>query len=155
MQPSDDTVYADDLQVGTTYPLGTHTVSREELLTFATQWDPQIFHVDEDVANAGHFHGLITSGIHTLAIYQRLAVRDVFYGWQVIAGRGFRDVTFLRPVRPGDTLTGSLRIEDLQPDGRGRALITTSATLVNDAGKRVLSLTLDAYMVMRQEAASD
>ncbi len=142
-------VYADDLQVGTVYQLGTYTVTREELLEFARQWDPQNFHIDEQAAAEGHFNGLITSGIHTLAIYQRLAVQGVFDGWQVIAGRAFRDIQFVRPVRPGDTLTGSLRIERIEPDGRGRALVVTSASLINDRRKTVLSLTLDAYMRVR------
>ncbi len=142
-------VYADDLQVGTVYRLGAYTVTREELLGFARHWDPQNFHIDERAAAEGHFNGLITSGIHTLAIYQRLAVQGVFDGWQVIAGRAFHDIQFVRPVRPGDTLTGTLRIDRIEPDGRGRALVVTSATLVNDQGKTVLSLTLDAYMRVR------
>lgn len=142
-------MYADDLVVGTTYELGCYTVGVEDLLDFARQWDPQIFHIDEQAAHEGHFGGLITSGIHTLAIYQRLAVQHVFGTWEVIAGRGFRNVEFPRPVRPGDTLSGSLRLDEVRPDGQGRAFVVTSTTLVNDHGKRVLSLVLDAYMRTR------
>ncbi len=152
--PEDERVYADDLVVGTTYRLGSYTVGVGDLLDFARQWDPQIFHIDEEAARQGHFHGLITSGIHTLAIYQRLAVQHVFGTWEVIAGRGFRSVEFPRPVRPGDTLTGTLRLDEICPSGRGRAFVVTSTTLVNDDGKRVLSVVLDAYMRTRPTAVA-
>mgnify|MGYP001757174063 FL=1 len=59
------------------------------------------------------------------------------------------DVQFLRPVRPGDTLTGTLVIDAVDIDPRGRALVTTTAELVNDRGAAVLSVTVDAYVRTR------
>ncbi|WP_024793991.1 MaoC/PaaZ C-terminal domain-containing protein [Tomitella biformata] len=143
------TIYAEDLRKGAAHQLGSHTVTEAELVEFAAQWDPQGFHIDRSVADAGQFGGLIASGIHTLAIYQRLSVVGIFDDWAVIAGRELRSVRFLRPVRPGDALTGTVVIEDIVFDDRARALVTTSAELVDGAGDRVLSLLMDAYVHAR------
>lgn len=147
-------VYADDLHVGTTYPLGSHTLSEHAVIDFARVWDPQEFHTDRAVAAAGVYGGLIASGIHTIAICQRLAVQGVFHNWSVIAGRNIRDARFLRPVRPGDTLTGTITVEDIAFDERNRALVTTSAELVNQDAKAVLTLHLESYMHARPARVS-
>ncbi|MBD1319661.1 MaoC family dehydratase N-terminal domain-containing protein [Gordonia hankookensis] len=141
-----DITYADDLQVGDRYPLDTYTVTESEVIDYATAWDPQSFHIDKEIAEAGAYGGLIASGIHTLAIYQRLAVSGVFGGWSVIAGKSLTDVRFLRPVRPDDTLTGSIVIEAIDFDERGRALVTTRAELVNQRGERVMTLVVEAFV---------
>ena len=142
-------VYADDLDVGRVYQLDSYTLTEDEIVEFAKTWDPQIFHVDKAAAEAGAYGGLIASGLHTLSIYQRLAVAGSFGEWNVIAGKRFSDVQFLRPVRPGDTLTGTLVIDAVDIDPRGRALVTTTAELVNDRGAAVLSVTVDAYVRTR------
>ncbi|MYR06951.1 dehydratase [Gordonia sp. SID5947] len=141
--------YADDLQIGERYPLGTHTITEAEVVEYATAWDPQGFHIDKEIADAGAYGGIIASGIHTLAIYQRLAVSGVFGNWSVIAGKSLTDVRFLRPVRPGDTLTGSITVDDVAFDDRGRALVTTSARLANQRAEEVLSLVVEAFVRAR------
>lgn len=146
------TIYAEDLRKGATYELGPHTVSEEELVGFASQWDPQDFHIDKEVGDAGQFGGLIASGIHTLAVYQRLSVLGMIGEWSVIAGRSLQDVRFLRPVRAGDALTVAVAIEDIVFDerpGKDRALVTTSAVMSNGDGDQVLSMVIDAYVRMR------
>ncbi|MFW0793991.1 MaoC/PaaZ C-terminal domain-containing protein [Gordonia sp. CPCC 205515] len=145
--------YADDLVVGHRYQLDSYTLDEAELVEFARQWDPQGFHIDAAVADAGAYGGLIASGIHTIAIYQRLSVTGVFDHWSVIAGRTLNDVRFLRPVRPGDTLTGTVLIDAIEFDDRGRALVTTSAEIVNQDGSAVLTLVVDAYVRARPAAA--
>lgn len=145
-------IYAEDLRKGATYELGPHTVSEDELVGFASQWDPQDFHIDKETADAGQFGGLIASGIHTLAVYQRLSVLGMIGGWSVIAGRSLQNVRFLRPVRPGDVLTVSVVIEDIVFDERpvkARALVTTSAVMSNGDGDQVLSMIIDAYVRAR------
>lgn len=145
----EDAIYADDLHVGARYQLGSHTVSEEELVDFARQWDPQIFHVDKEAADAGVYGGLIASGLHTLSIYQKLAVEGVFGSWNVIAGRSLREVRFLRPVRPGATLTGSFTITGIAfDDTKKRALVSSSAELVGEGGV-VLTVDVDAYVHAR------
>jgi acyl dehydratase len=142
-------VYADDLRVGDRYELGHHTVTEEELVNFASAWDPQPFHIDQDVAEQGYFGGLIASGLHTLSVYQRLVVTSANREWKVIAGRSLRDVRFVRPVRANDVLTGTMVIDEIRLDDRARGLVTTSAELVNAQGNCVLTVTTDAYLHSR------
>ncbi|MFC9552757.1 MaoC/PaaZ C-terminal domain-containing protein [Rhodococcus sp. NPDC056960] len=146
-----DVVYADDLVVGGKFALGSYTVTEQEVVEFAGQWDPQSFHIDRDFADDGYFGGLIASGVHTIAVCQRLSASTLYEGWSVIAGKRMRDVNFLRPVRPGDVLTGNLVVEDVVPDDRGRALVTVAAEILNGSGKQVLTSVTEMYMRCRPE----
>ncbi|MBC2639113.1 MULTISPECIES: MaoC/PaaZ C-terminal domain-containing protein [unclassified Rhodococcus (in: high G+C Gram-positive bacteria)] len=146
-----DVVYADDLVVGGKFALGSYTVTEQEVVEFAGQWDPQSFHIDRESADDGYFGGLIASGVHTIAVCQRLSALTLYAGWSVIAGKQMRDVNFLRPVRPGDVLTGNLVVEDVVPDDRGRALVTVAAEILNGSGKQVLTSVTEMYMRCRPE----
>lgn len=142
---------AEDLAVGDVVTFGTHEVTDAEILEFARSWDPQWFHLDVDAAAAGPYGGLIASGLHTMAIYHRLYVDSTH--WAAIAGRGLPGVRFLRPVRPGDRLTGSLRIVELSPEpDRNRALVRTEGELRNADGKPVLTMSTDAYLHLSRAA---
>lgn len=142
-------VYGSDLRVGQTYELGSHIIDERTLVEFACAWDPLSIHTDRQAAASGPYGGLIASGIHTIAVYQRLAVRKVFYNWSVIAARNLREVRFLRPVRVGDVLTGTVTIKDIEFDDRDRVLVTTVGELFNQADKPVLSLRVHSYMHAR------
>ncbi len=154
VEPMTDTmparrVYADEIAVGSTYELSAYTVTEDDVVTFAEQWDPQWFHTDAGAAEHGPYKGLIACGMHTLAIYQRLSVVDVFENWHVIAGRRLRDVRFLRPLRPGTTVTGRLRITGLDHDRPGRALLVAQGELVGDNGKQLLTAATEIYVRAR------
>lgn len=112
---------------------------------------PQFFHIDEERANSeGHFGGLIASGVHTLAVYQRLSIQSRTQHWHVIGGAGIRDLQFRRPVRPSDTLTGVSVVENVRlAPGRARALVEYSGELTNQDGERTPVLTMAAYLQMR------
>ncbi|MCT7293963.1 MaoC/PaaZ C-terminal domain-containing protein (plasmid) [Rhodococcus pyridinivorans] len=142
-------VYGQNIEAGRWYRLGTHPITEQELIEFATAWDPQGFHIDKAVAEDGTYGGLIASGLHTLAVYQRLAVSSVFADWSVIAGRTLREVRFLRPVRPGDTLSGTLTVKEVVDGDHNRTLVTTWAELTNQHRKPVLNATVDAYVHTR------
>ncbi|QBJ96474.1 dehydratase [Rhodococcus sp. ABRD24] len=149
------TLHAEQLQPGRSYELGTHLVTTDELIDFASKWDPQWFHVDAEAADHGPFGGLIASGLHTVSIFQKLAVAAVIGEWNVIAGRALRDVRFLRPVRPGDELTGAITIENVQFETeKERALVTTSAQVRNVHGAEVLTAVMDAYVGCRPTAVT-
>lgn len=149
--PPRPTVFADDLAVGDRVELGEHLVERAELLEFAGRWDDQWFHTDEAAAQHGHFGDVIASGIHTLAILQRLTVQDIYGEWAVVAGRELESVRFLEAVRPGDTLTGSIEIVDIKL-GESRGRVTMRGQLVNQHGTPVLSSDLTIVMFRRQTA---
>lgn len=114
-------ITADQLEIGDRFDLGTYQFTEKGIVEFAEDWDPQWFHTDPDAAARGHRGGVIASGIHTLAVLQRLCVEAFYSRWAVIAGRGFDRLRFTAPVRAGDTLTGSVRVSDVSlDDSRGR-----------------------------------
>ncbi|WP_077042352.1 MaoC/PaaZ C-terminal domain-containing protein [Rhodococcus sp. MTM3W5.2] len=149
MDPMDEVKYAEDLMVGDVIDLGSHTVGEAEMVDFSTVWDPQDSHLDAAAAADGYFGGLIASGMHTTAVYQRLAVLGAYRHWSVIGARGLRDVRFLRPVRPGDVLTGLLVIDEVELDDRGRGLVTTTGQLADAQGRAVFSLLTELYLHRR------
>jgi acyl dehydratase len=99
-------LYFEDIVEGTEFELGSTTVTREEILEFAVRFDPQPFHVDEEAAKESMFGGLIASGWHTAAIWMRLYVDTVLANTASLGSPGVEELRWLKPVRPGDTLTG-------------------------------------------------
>ncbi|MFT4125255.1 MAG: MaoC/PaaZ C-terminal domain-containing protein [Gordonia sp. (in: high G+C Gram-positive bacteria)] len=146
---SEEPVYADDLVVGARWELGTYEVTESAIVGFAADWDPQWFHVDAPAAaERSPFGGVIASGLHSLAILQRLSVLGAVGRWAVIAGRRMTNIEFRAPVRPGDVLDGWLVVEAIEV-GQGRALITYSCGLVNRSGRLVLRADVEAYVRTR------
>jgi acyl dehydratase len=142
-------VYADDLTVGTVFPTGTYRLTREDLLGFASQWDPQPIHIDDDAAARGFYGEVIASGLHTFCIFQRLAVTHVYVNWEVIAGRAVRDVTFLKPVKAGAELTGRVTVTAIEPRDATRSLVYKFGELIDEAGDTVFTMVSEAYMRVR------
>ncbi|MCW5621988.1 MAG: MaoC family dehydratase [Burkholderiales bacterium] len=98
--------YWEDFKVGDIASLGERTVDRDEVIAFATAYDPQPFHVDEAAAAQSMYGGLIASGWHTAAMVMRMMV-DSYLGRSASLGSpGIDNLRWLKPVRPGDTLKG-------------------------------------------------
>jgi len=142
-------LYAEDLEVGLSIPLGSYQTTHSEIIAFAERWDPQPFHIDDAAAAQGYFGGVIASGVHTLAIFQRLAVLGAYRSWAIIAGRTIREVQLTSPVRAGATLHGTLSILEIELSRHDRALVTTGGSLVDDSGDPVLTVELQAYLRRR------
>ena len=145
-------IYAEDLEIGVRYDAGSHAMTEAEIVEFAEAWDPQFFHTDPDAAADSYFGGLIASGIHTLAVFQRLAAAAHFSRWNVIAGRRLNELNFLRPVRPGDVLSCSFVVDRIVFDARARADIRIVGQLENQRGVRVLEFVMDSLIQSRSAA---
>lgn len=133
--------YFEDYTVGATYICGTFTMTEDEIIQFATLYDPQMMHIDRDLAARGPFGEIIASGWHTIAKTMRLVVEN-FLPHNGLAAPGVDEVRWLRPVRPGDTLTLHATIQDARlsrtkPD---RGLLHILLELLNQHGEVVLSL---------------
>ena len=102
----------EDFAVGQHYDLGTLTVTADEIIEFATRYDPQPFHTDPEAARQSHFGGLIASGWHTAALFMRLYVDGLLTGSASLGSPGVEELRWLHPVRPGDTLTGVVTVLD-------------------------------------------
>lgn len=140
-------VYAEDVSPGTKVDLGNYTVTLEEILEFSRQWDPQDFHVEQ--SSTGYFGGTIASGLHSMAILQRLSVLHAYSGWAIIAGRRIADVRFLAPTRAGMTLHGSFVVESVDPRDDEKALVTVSKRLVSGE-EVILTAVHELYMYRRR-----
>jgi acyl dehydratase len=86
--------------------LGTTTFTEQEIVDFARQFDPQGFHVDAGAAKASMFGGLIASGWHVASKMMRLFVDNYVDHRTALGSPGVDELRWLKPVRPGDTLTG-------------------------------------------------
>ena len=135
--------YFEDFTVGEVLTLGQVTVSEAEILAFARQFDPQPFHTDPERAKASPFGGLIASGWHTVALYMRLLV-DGFIGSvaESQGSPGVDKIEWLKPVRPGDRLTGRMTILELIPSKSrpDRGTIRTLGEMVNERGEVVMTM---------------
>src|SRR3984893_13676167 len=99
----DDRLYLDDLQIGQRFTSGIHVVDEEQIKAFARQFDPQPFHLDNEVARGTLFSGLAASCWHTAAITMRLLVESGLPIAGGIVGAG-GEITWPNPVRPGALL---------------------------------------------------
>jgi acyl dehydratase len=105
--------FLEDYKVDGTYICGSFTISEDEIIAFARQYDPQSMHVDPHVAAKGPFGGVIASGWHTVACTMRLLVEN-FLPYDNLASPGVDEVRWLRPVRPGDTLTLNVTVREVR-----------------------------------------
>lgn len=139
----------EDFSIGEVIPFGTHSVSETEIVGFASQFDPQDMHIDADLAKQSPMGELIASGWHTCSIAMRLACDAYIRDSSCVAAPGVRELRWLAPVRPGDTLTGSAEIlgkrrSASRPD---RGLVKSRVTLTNQHGTQVLEMeTAAIYM---------
>lgn len=106
-------LYLEDLSVGDEMRSGSWTVDAEQIVAFASEFDPQPFHTDSDAASETFFRGLVASGWHVAAITMRLIVESTPLAGGVI-GAG-ADVEWPSATRPGDTLHVVSEVIDLRP----------------------------------------
>jgi acyl dehydratase len=137
-------LHYEDVTVGDTFDCGTVSVSADEIIDFAEQFDPQPFHVDPDAARDSVFGGLVASGLHTLCLSFRLFVTEFVNpddGLANLGGLGVDDLRWPNPVRPGDTLVVGTEVAACRPsesrDDRGYVDFDLH-TLVD--GEQVMSL---------------
>lgn len=138
--PASDRFF-EDYVVNGTYDCGSFTLTEDEIIQFASQYDPQTMHIDRELAADGPFKGIIASGWHTIAAAMRLLVEG-FLPYDGLAAPGVDEVRWLRPVRPGETLTLFVTVQQARrsrtkPD---RGLIQTLMELKKQDGTVVLSM---------------
>ena len=135
-------VWFEDVEVGQVARFGRYEVTREEIVEFARQWDPQPFHLDEVAARESFFGGLIASGWHTGAMFVRMLVDHAVDGTAVVGAAGFDDLRWRRPVRPGDVLSVETEVLDKTPS-RSRAdlgSVRVAGRVLDERGEVVMSL---------------
>lgn len=111
----------DDLAPGQSWDLGTLTLSEEEVIAFASRYDPQYFHLDRDAAQHSIFGELVASGLHTLsAVFGRIMGSGLLNGISI--GGNQIDTKWPAPLRPGEEIGIRLEVAELRPSRSGRQL---------------------------------
>ena len=97
-------IWFEDLPEGRTLDLGERLVTREEIVAFAAEFDPQPHHLDDEAAAKSILGGLSASGWHTCAMMMRMLVDGLAIRAASMGSPGIEEVRWMRPVRPGDVL---------------------------------------------------
>ncbi|MDO8178275.1 MAG: MaoC family dehydratase [Undibacterium sp.] len=134
--------YFEDFVPGKLIELGTRTVSEEEIIRYATQFDPQPFHVDKVAAEDSIFGGVIASGWHTCGMIMRLVVDGFLNESTSMGSPGVDEVRWILPVRPGDTLSVTAETLDSRPSTSkaDRGVVFTMWRATNQDGKLVCTI---------------
>lgn len=147
--------YFEDFAVGQTFLTGRHRIDKEQIVTFARQFDPQYYHLDEEAAKQSPFKGLAASGWHTAAITMRLMVDGEFKPAGGIIGVGFDQLSWSRPVRPGDELHVKSEILEIRPSKsrNDRGMVRVQNTTLNQNNEIVQVFTGNLLVPRRSPAA--
>ena len=108
----------EDLQVGQVRQLGQIKPTREDIIAFAKQFDPQPFHLDDEAAKASVFGALCASGWHTCALAMRLMVTEFLCHTSSMGSPGLENIKWLKPVFPDDELRLQTTVLETKPMGK-------------------------------------
>ena len=135
-------IYFEDFTPGAVFELGQVTVTEEAIIEFARQFDPQPFHIDPEAAQDSAFGGLIASGWHTGSLWMRLYADAVLHDADSRGSPGVEEMRWRAPVRPGDTLTATTTVVDVQPSGTDptRGTVFTESAMTNQDGVAVMTM---------------
>jgi len=150
-----DLIHYEDFAPGQRYELGSLAVTYEEIIDFASEFDPQPFHLDEEAGKASLLGGLAASGWHTASLVMRLLATGLLNGATCMGSPGVSTLKWKRPVHPGDTLTAAAEVLE-KKDLRSKpdlGIVTMRVTAENQAGTQVL-MWENAILFARREAAA-
>ena len=148
-------LYYEDLVIGTksASPLR-YAVSREEVIDFASKYDPQPFHLDDEAAAATHFGRLSASGWHTAAMTMRMMVASFAEATPIasLGSPGIDELRWVKPVYPGDTLSVEIELIDKRRmasrDDMG--LSKSRYTVTNQHGEVVMTMVGNGLIKVRE-----
>lgn len=134
--------YFEDFHAGQDIDLGTRSVTEEEIVAFATAFDPQPFHVDAAAASASIYGGVIASGWHTCSMMMRLVVDGLLSRSSSMGSPGLDGVRWLAPVRAGDTLNVRYRTVNVKPSSSkpDRGVVWSTWVAINQHGETVCTV---------------
>ncbi len=147
------TMFLEDLRVGQTFRSGSAVMDPERIKAFATEFDPQPFHLDEAAAAGSLFGGLVASGWHTAALSMRLMVESDFRIAGGLIGAGVEEIRWPRPVRPGDVLRVESEVLDIRPSQSkpDRGIVRIRNTTLNQDGQPVMIQVANLIVPRRPE----
>jgi len=154
----DKHLHFEDFAAGQVYSLGKHRISAEEIITFATEFDPQPQHLDPEAASASILRGLAASGWHLCALAMRMMVDGLFGRAASMGSPGVDEVQWRRPVYAGDTLQLDAEVLETRASSRAdrgyiRFRFTMSRQRDNEQPERVMLFVSSVIMGREREKA--
>ena len=147
--------HLEDFCAGQRQYIGEFTLSKDEIITFARQFDPQVFHTDEEAAKHSSFGGLVASGWHTCSRTMR-ALCDAFLLEAASGGSpGVQDIAWKKPVHPDETIRIERETLEVKPSRSkpDRGMVLSELTLTNPAGEVVMTMRSWGMFFRRPEPA--
>ena len=144
--------YFEDYVPGSVHEFGSIAVEEAEMINFARRFDPQPFHIDPEAAKQSIFGGLIASGWHTASLAMRLLVDHYISHVASLGSPGVDELRWLKPVRPGDTLSVRITLLEAQrsrskPD---QGFIRGSTEVLNQHGEVVMTMKSGGFVRCRE-----
>jgi acyl dehydratase len=148
-------LYLDDLYVGQRFTSGTYYLDEARIKTFAAEFDPQPFHVDDAAARDSLFGGLVASGWHTAAATMRLLATGGLPLANGIIGFG-GEILWSKPAKPGDTLHVESEIVEIIPSRSkpDRAVVRVHCVTTNQNGDEVQVFTPKLLVLKRPTSST-
>lgn len=142
--------------MGEVIDLGRTAVSKDMIITFASEFDPFPFHLDEEAAKASLLGGLASSGWQTGALSLRMLVDSFLSTIASCGGLGFRDLKWKTPVMVGDTIGGKVTIAGLRRSESHPqwGIVTLDFDVRNQKDKPVLTMRLANLVECRTPEAA-
>ncbi|MGG4380749.1 MaoC family dehydratase [Priestia megaterium] len=125
----------DEFTIGQVFETKSLKLTKEDIMRFAKEFDPQYMHLDEEKAKQGRFNGIIASGIHTMALSFKLWIEQGMYEKDVIAGTEMNNIKFIKPVYPGDELRTIVKVIDKKTKKSETGILTVLLSTYNKEQK--------------------
>ncbi|MBU8690650.1 MaoC family dehydratase [Priestia megaterium] len=125
----------DEFTIGQVFETNSFKLTKEDIMRFAKEFDPQYMHLDEEKAKQGRFNGIIASGIHTMALSFKVWIEQGMYEEDVIAGTEMNNIKFIKPVYPGDELHTIVKVIDKETRKRETGILTVLLSTYNKEQK--------------------
>lgn len=149
--------YWEDFAVGQVREFGAYEVTREAVIDFASQFDPQPFHLDDAAAGASLFGRLAASGWHTCAMAMRMMCDDYLLASSSLGSPGLDNLRWKRPVHPGDVLSVRLTVLQARPMASRPTvgLVRSQWEVLNQSRETVLTMEGWGMFGRREASAND
>jgi acyl dehydratase len=147
--------YFEDFVVGSKEALkGRHQFSEEEIVEFATRWDPQPFHIDREAAADSIFGGIVACSSHIIAASISIPMKDEGDATAAVSALGFREMKLFAPVRPGDTISTFEEVLEtrLSKSRPGCGIVVFRDSISNQKDELVMRFETAALIKCRESA---
>ena len=145
----------EDFAPGAVEFYGPRLVTREEIVAFAAEFDPQPMHLDEEAARASMLGGLAASGWHTCCLLMRMACDSFVLNSSSMGAPGVDEVKWLKPLRPGTRITLRITVLDTRVSNSRPEMgfVKLQMEVLDD--ERALLMTLTTSMIMGRRAVAE